>query len=149
MSGTEKRSGRDGAGSSLVAGTFVRVRRTSDPWLRRYSGSRGRVVRDDGLVADVVLLDGDLVSLWRGEVEPLPAGLHDERWERLLTDQDSVPGFSLQLERQRAGLTQMAIAIAMGVSVPRISQIESLPGVRAATAVRYLDALRTAAADAA
>ena len=148
MSGRPKSPGKDCASSSLAAGTFVKVGRTSDPWLRRYSGSRGRVVRDDGVVADVMLLGGDLVSLWRGEVEPLPEVSHDEARERL-ADEDYVPGFSLQLERHRAGLTQMAIAGAMGVSVPRISQIESLPGVRAATAIRYLDALRTAAADAA
>jgi DNA-binding transcriptional regulator YiaG len=141
----------------LPAGTLVRVGRTGDAWLRRYSGLHARVVSDDGVITDVMLPGGDLVSLWRSEVESVSSAFHARVGQRLeqpardslLAGQDRVPGFSLQVERHRAGLTQMAVARAMGVSVPRISQIESRRAVRAATATRYLSALRAATANAA
>ncbi len=141
----------------LPAGTFVRVSRTRDPWLRRYSGLRARVEEDNGLIAEVMLPGGDLVSLWSYEVEPLASQMRGRVVERsedaapqgLRTRHHLAPGFLLQSERRRAGLTQMAIAAAMGVSVPRISQIESLPRVRTATAMRYLSALRAATTSAA
>ncbi|MDQ6899550.1 MAG: helix-turn-helix domain-containing protein [Candidatus Dormibacteraeota bacterium] len=136
----------------LLIGTWVTVFCSNDPWLKRYSRKRGRVERDDGLIVEVRLPGGDLVSLWRNEVEPvasLPRGRAGRRSpHQLLIQQGVVPGIALQAERRRAGLTQLDIATAMGVSVPRISQIEAGP-VRAATATRYLEALSMARASAA
>src|SRR5437879_4306970 len=55
----------------LPAGSLVRVIHAKDPWLRRYSGMRARVGQDDGLIVEVMLSCGHLMSFWRKEVEPL------------------------------------------------------------------------------
>jgi DNA-binding XRE family transcriptional regulator len=141
----------------LPAGSLVRVIHARDPWLRRYSGMRGHVQQDDGLIVEVLLSCGHLMSFWRSEVKPLTATTdiwshkgsgsgepHDRPVEH-----GAVPGRSLQERRRRAGVTQAAIATVMGVSVPRISQIEAVPAVRTVTATRYLEALRRARATAA
>jgi hypothetical protein len=141
----------------LLVGSIVRVICSKDSWLERYSGMQARVERDAGLVVDVLLPSGDLLSLWREEVEPIESRWHAQadpptalpKPHKRSGQQGAVPGFSLQAERRRAGLTQVAIAMAMGVSVPRISQIEARPAVRSATASRYLIALRAARASAA
>jgi hypothetical protein len=141
----------------LLLGSIVRVICSKDSWLERYSGMQARVERDDGLVVDVLFVNGDLLSFWRDEVEPVESMSHFQADERAALpeprqrsgQQGPIPGFSLQAERRRAGLTQVAIATAMGVSVPRISQIEARPAVRNATATRYLVALRAARASAA
>ncbi len=135
--------------SPLVLGSWVRLIASSDPWLKQYRGMRGRVERDDGLTVEVRLPGGELVSLWREEVKPVGAMPQGQRspHERLV-DQ-AVPGTALLAERRRAGLTQLDIATAMGVSVPRISQIEAGAAIRPATASRYLEALCIVSASAA
>ncbi len=135
--------------SPLVLGSWVRLTASSDPWLKQFREMRGRVERDDGLTVEVRLPGGELISLWRTEVKPvgaIPQGQqsHHER----LVDQ-AVPGIALLTERRRAGLTQVDIARAMGVSVPRISQIEAGAAIRPVTASRYLQALCTVSASAA
>ncbi len=133
----------------LPAGSWVRVTCAGDAWLQRYRGMRGQVERDDGLIVDVLLPGGSLMSFWRDEVHVL-VSRPTSRSGRSPVSQETqvrqlaVPGFALQAERRRSGLTQLAIATAMGVSVPRISQIETGPTVRSATVGRYLEALRTA-----
>ncbi len=141
----------------LRAGSLVRVAHASDPWLRRYRGMRGSVQQDDGHVVEVVLGSGALMSFWRTEVEPLAPSVdrrpsqhsNCEEPRDLVAQREAVSGPSLQAERRRAGLTQHVVATAMGVSVPRISQIEARAAVRAATVMRYLQALRIAMAPAA
>jgi DNA-binding XRE family transcriptional regulator len=138
----------------LPAGSWVRVTCARDAWLQRYSGMRCQVERDDGLIVDVLLPGGSLMSFWRNEVHVLVSRptlrsgrgpQSEERQDRQL----EVPGRSLQRQRRRAGVTQAAIATVMGVSVPRISQIEAAPAVRSVTAARYLEALRMASLSAA
>jgi DNA-binding XRE family transcriptional regulator len=147
-----------GKASPLAAGSLVRVIRVKDPWLRRYSGMRARVGHDDGLVVEVLLPCGDLVSFWRDQVEPVAAptnrGAACQRpasgdVHQILRGHDPVGGASLKARRREAGLTQAAIASAMGVSVPRVSQIEAALAVRIVTATRYLEGLRRARATAA
>jgi DNA-binding transcriptional regulator YiaG len=135
------------ASQPVLVGSVVRVICSKDPWLERYSGMHARVECADGLVVDVLLPSGDLQSFWRNEVEPLPSVPSPAEEQSALTDEGMVRGFSLQVQRRRAGLTQMALAAAMGVSVPRISQIEARRGVRNATARRYLEAIRAARSD--
>jgi DNA-binding XRE family transcriptional regulator len=141
----------------LPAGSLVRVISAKDPWLRRYSGMRARVGQDDGLVVEVLLSCGHLMSFWRNEVEPVAPTSQDWAYQgpdaveppEPPGEHGAVPGPLLQAERHRAGLTQAAIATVMGVSVPRISQIEAAPTVLAVTATRYLEALRIASLSAA
>ncbi len=134
----------------LAAGSLVRVIPSRDPWLRQYTGMRGRVRGDDGLIVEVLLPCGQLMSFWRNEVEPLTGSTGSRVYEgseeplKLLVKYGSVSGGSLQGQRHRVGVTQAAIATVMGVSVPRISQIEAAPAVRTVTAARYLEALRLA-----
>jgi len=141
----------------LPVGSLVRVIHATDPWLRRYSGMRALVGRDDGLSVDVLLSCGHLMSFWRSEVRPLTAttdvwadqGSGSKEPHDILLEDGAVSGHSLQGQRRRSGLTQAAIARVMGVSVPRISQIEAAPAVRTVTATRYLEALQRARATAA
>jgi DNA-binding XRE family transcriptional regulator len=141
----------------LPVGTVVRVIHATDPWLRRYSGMQARVRQDDGLVVEVLLSCGHPMSLWRNEVAPIAATTDSWGYEgsgsaephAFPIRERPVPGFSLQGKRRRAGVTQAAIAKVMGVSVPRISQIEAARAVRTVTAARYLEALRIASPSAA
>jgi hypothetical protein len=144
---------RDGKLRPLPAGSLVRIIPARDPWLRRYIGVPALVGQDDGLVVEVLLPCGHLMSFWRNEVEPLsptPQDRANQRVESVGPDEHpAVPGHSLRAERRRAGLTQAAIATVMGVSVPRISQIEAAATVLTVTAGRYLEALRIASQSAA
>ncbi|MDQ6790308.1 MAG: helix-turn-helix transcriptional regulator [Candidatus Dormibacteraeota bacterium] len=90
------------------------------------------------------------MSFWRDQVEPVAAptirGDACQRpasgdFHQILGGHDPVCGASLKARRREAGLTQAGIASAMGVSVPRVSQIEAAPAVRTVTATRYLEAL--------
>jgi DNA-binding XRE family transcriptional regulator len=135
--------------SPLVIGSSVRLTASSDPWLKQYRGTRGRVERDDGLTVEVRLPGGELISLWRNEVKPVSALPHGQRSHHERLAGQAVPGIALLAERRRAGLTQLDIATVMGVSVPRISQIEAAAAIRAVTACRYLEALCTVGASAA
>ncbi len=133
----------------LPRGSLVRLSCVGDPWLSRYHGLFGRVVTSDGTVVEVALSAGSVVSFWRHEVTRLtapyepPAKLTESNSESLVSS-TAVPGFSLQAERQRAGLTQRAMARAMGVTVQRISQIEGQLAVRPPTVARYVLAIRAA-----
>ncbi len=141
----------------LPAGSLVRIIHTNDPWLRRYGGMRASVGQDDGLIVEVLLSCGHLMSFWRNEVAPI--SVTTDSWGHegsglgephdLLVEHGAVPGRSLQGQRRRTGVTQAAVATVMGVSVPRISQIEAAPAVRTVTAARYLEALRIASPSAA
>jgi|ERR1700730_9509658 DNA-binding transcriptional regulator YiaG len=135
----------------LTAGALVRLTCLGDPWLRRYHGLFGRVVRSEGAVVDVALSDGRVVSFWRQEVQMLPGipGKTNDRTaagDEYLSCNPSVAGFSLQAERQKASLTQHELAAAMAVTVQRVSQIEGQLSVLPQTAARYARAIRTAMA---
>jgi DNA-binding XRE family transcriptional regulator len=89
------------------------------------------------------------MAFWRQEVQMLPgnAGKTYDRMaagDQYIARNRSVPGFSLQVERQKAGLTQREMAAAMAVTVQRISQIEGQLSVLPQTAARYALAIRTA-----
>jgi DNA-binding XRE family transcriptional regulator len=138
----------------LPAGSWVRVTCAGDAWLQRFTGMRGQVERDDGLIVDVLLPGGSLMSFWRNEVHvlvsrPTPRSGRGPQSKEYWVRQLAVPGRLLQRQRRRAGVTQAAIATVMGVSVPRISQIETAPALRSVTAARYLEALRIASLSAA
>src|SRR2546427_9783143 len=62
----------------LPVGSLVRVIQAKDPWLRQYSGMRARVRQHDGLIVEIVLSCGQLMSFWRDEGEPLSATT--DRW---------------------------------------------------------------------
>ena len=134
---------------TLPAGALVRLSCSDDPWLRRYHGQYGRVVSHKGLVVEVSLKDGTVLPFWRREAQPVPGtpagrGVGTALDDRCLAELASVPGFSLQAERQKVGLTQREMAAAMAVTVQRISQIEAQVSVPRQTAMRYVHAIAAA-----